>query len=196
MGKAKKHQTRRSQQRSVQSDLHHAPPFFEAASQSSGTVPETIFKYEPLSLQAIQNLKDQSIYFPSPSLFNDPYDCAITAEVEEPTDSEVTRTLRAFLSRSCRVPTFPDEAKRQLQTMSRDELKDMFMKTAAQVLEIRRKKVLEQNGVSCFSETNDNLLMWSHYGRSVLRILPRVPNQIHRTKKADESKVCGTNAQN
>jgi hypothetical protein len=37
--------------------------------------PATIFKYEGCSLQSIQNLKKQSVYFAPPHRFNDPYDC-------------------------------------------------------------------------------------------------------------------------
>ncbi len=66
MGKAKKRATRRSQRRSNPKPIAPTSAGLETARpRPTGTVPETIFKYEPLSLQAIQNLKNQSIYFGS-----------------------------------------------------------------------------------------------------------------------------------
>lgn len=50
--------------------------------------PPTLFKYEPFSLRAVQNLKQQAIYFGSPSGFNDPFDCAHRSEIEYKIDFE------------------------------------------------------------------------------------------------------------
>jgi hypothetical protein len=44
------------------------------------------------------------------------------------------------------------------------ELKENLRNGAMLALNENREKFLKKNGVACFSERNDNLLMWSHYG--------------------------------
>ena len=121
--------------------------------------PETIFKYAPQTLQSIQNLKSQIIYFGSPSQFNDPYDCAITAQIEEPTDAEVEQMRSVYLE----DPGTQFGHKRQLRAMSVEQLRPMLTKAARSVLDDQREKFLKIRGIACFTETNDNLLLWSHY---------------------------------
>ncbi len=53
--------------------------------------PKLIYKYENFNVQSIKNLKSQSIYFGSPKNFNDPYDCAIRAEIMDPTQEQIKR---------------------------------------------------------------------------------------------------------
>jgi hypothetical protein len=160
MGKAKKRPSRRSTNRANPKPTAPTSAVSDVARrQPSGTVPETIFKYEPLSFQSIQNFKNQSIYFGSPAHFNDPYDCAIVAEIEEPTDAEVELMRRSYMDR----PNVANEARRQLRVRSPRFIKELFIRSATKVLHQRREIILKKNGVSCFSETNDNLLMWSHY---------------------------------
>ena len=53
------------------------------------TTPLRLYKYEPLTMQALHNLKSQIIYFGSPMSFNDPYDCALTPNIKTPVESEV-----------------------------------------------------------------------------------------------------------
>jgi len=43
------------------------------------------------------------------------------------------------------------------------QLAAMLVRSASAVAEATIEKFLKTNGVTCFSETNDNLLMWSHY---------------------------------
>jgi hypothetical protein len=51
-----------------------------------------------------------------------------------------------------------------LVNMSKEQLRPMFMRTGQSVLDIQRQRFLNERGMPCFTETNDNLLMWSHYG--------------------------------
>jgi hypothetical protein len=121
--------------------------------------PETVFKYEPASMQSIQNLKHQAIYFASPTLFNDPFDCTITAAIEEPTDDEI-ETLRQHYVRKERVPHAIRDA---LREQSSDGLRSQFLNSFKQVIGTSIAEFLKHNGVSCFAERKENLLMWSHY---------------------------------
>ncbi len=46
-------------------------------------IPKKLYKYEAFSEMSLRNLKKQIIYFSSPLGFNDPYDYAITAEIQD-----------------------------------------------------------------------------------------------------------------
>ena len=53
------------------------------------TKPKYLYKYEAISKQSLENLKNQIIYFASPSKFNDPFDCAINPRIPEISDEDI-----------------------------------------------------------------------------------------------------------
>ena len=55
------------------------------------TAPLLLYKYEAFSAQSLENLKNQVIYFGSPLRFNDPYDCALSPSIAEPSDEDVEK---------------------------------------------------------------------------------------------------------
>ncbi len=122
--------------------------------------PNSIFKYEGFTIQSLLNLKAQSVYFGSPRYFNDPYDCAITATIADPTSNELQRLLEFYMT----DPIVPTKVKKQLAKLSPIELKTHFVNGATNALKNAREIFLNNNGVTCFSERNDDLLMWSNYG--------------------------------
>lgn len=65
--------------------------------------PRLLYKYEPFSTQSLLNLKRQVIYFGSPLMFNDPYDCALTPNIVIPSDEE----LEWFVGPICRSLASP-----------------------------------------------------------------------------------------
>ncbi len=127
---------------------------------SKPPVPETLFKYEPLTYQSIHNLKSQIVYFGSPKQFNDPYDCAIVAEIDDLSDDEVIRVRDMYLSR----PNLPAEARSQMLSEPVEIMHQRLVKSSNDVLTKEREKFLNTRGVTCFSEIKDDLLMWAHYG--------------------------------
>lgn len=124
------------------------------------TKPKSLYKYEPLSKQALENLKNQVIYFGSPTKFNDPYNCAFAARVLRPSDDEIERIQKFYYSKQ----DTPPKICQTFKNMSKHELRKIFLKNGEIVLEILLANFRKIKGVSCFSETNTNLLMWSHYG--------------------------------
>ena len=124
------------------------------------TLPSTLFKYQEFNVRSLQNLKAQSIYFASPSQFNDPYDCTITARIADHTTEDLDKMRRYYVE----SPETPAQVKSKLTAMSHDELRVFFVGTASNSFEEHKEKFLKEHGVSCFSEVNDDLLMWSHYG--------------------------------
>lgn len=99
-------------------------------------------------MQALRNLKSQSIYFGSPRNFNDPYDSAAREVIYIP---NVAHHLLAADQLHLTPPSHPPIAK--LDGVRR-----------AKEHQDARNTFLDKNGVACFTACNDNLLMWSHYG--------------------------------
>lgn len=124
------------------------------------TIPKSLFKYQPFSSRTISNLQEQSIYFSSPSDFNDPYDCAISTEIGGTlTETEVDELFQAF-----KRDVNPDpQTLKDFQQKSHEECCEIMIGQAKKTLEEFRHRFLHESGVACFSETNDNMLMWSHY---------------------------------
>lgn len=122
------------------------------------SIPEKLFKYESVSVQSLLNLKTQTVYFASPSVFNDPYDCAIKAQLEEPSAEELEQLRAIFLTKQ-----WPPHVLEKLASTSAEELRPMLMSATREANEKIIDTFIESRGVSCFSEVNDELLMWAHY---------------------------------
>ena len=122
-------------------------------------LPLHVYKYEPFSARSLQNLKEQVIFFGSPMHFNDPYDCALEPSVKEPSDEEVERIRSSYLSR----PDLEPKVRRSFETSSVPTLRIMLLRVGRKLLDTEISKFLSARGVSCFSEINNSLLMWSHY---------------------------------
>jgi len=122
--------------------------------------PATIYKYESYNVHSLVNLKAQSLYFGSPRNFNDPYDCAITATVADPSADQIELVKQRYLS----DPSLSSLSKQQLGSMPFDELRQQLINGANKGVTDVRENFLNTRGVTCFSESNDDLLMWAHYG--------------------------------
>ncbi|UTZ22038.1 DUF2971 domain-containing protein [Vibrio campbellii] len=128
------------------------------------SIPIKIYKYEPMSVQSLINLKAQALYFNSPSNFNDPFDCEVPLELRFPYDPEaqLIKTHYEIEFRNSKEFQKYD----QLRNTTLKEFKVSLEKMATDLYEQGVKGLFKDKGVSCFSETNDNLLMWSHYASS------------------------------
>jgi hypothetical protein len=123
--------------------------------------PKRIYKYESFSTQSLENLKNRALYFGSPARFNDPYDCSIMPNFGVPEDDEIEEILIGMMSRESDLQAV-SAAARDLSKMSVEQKRVMFLGVAERLI---ASEVMNFNkGVTCFSEKNDNLLMWSHYG--------------------------------
>jgi hypothetical protein len=121
--------------------------------------PPFLYKYQALSTQSIRNLKEQVLYFNSPRYFNDPFDCALIPNFHTPTDDDLETLRRNYLSRD-----LPEDTRREFSGANMPTLRSLFLRAGKTAFEQTVKVFLETNGVCCFSEKYDDLLMWSHYG--------------------------------
>lgn len=120
-------------------------------------IPEKIYKYQPATVQSLINLKSQCIYFNSSSKFNDPFDCNIKLKFKDLNEEDEKKLKKYFLK------DIKDEIHKQdLDNFSASD----FLKIAKNVTDERIDNLYKNKGISCFSEKNDNQLMWSHYASS------------------------------
>lgn len=122
--------------------------------------PSSVFKYETLSAQTLRNLKAQVLYFGSPRTFNDPYDCALNPFIKPLSDEHVEEIRHHYLTQE----RLTDRQRNQFANESTESLRDMLNRSAKKTIDDARADFLNTKGVTCFSEVNDDLLMWSHYG--------------------------------
>lgn len=54
--------------------------------------------------------------------------------------------------------------KSALENLPTSEVKQQLLRSAQQIVREQFDEFNNTRGISCFSEVNDNLLMWSHYG--------------------------------
>ncbi|MDO6612633.1 DUF2971 domain-containing protein [Shewanella sp. 1_MG-2023] len=121
--------------------------------------PKKLYKYEAFSVQSLKNLQSRTLYFGSPLNFNDPYDCAIRAKISEPTSSEI-KVLQEFLYKDAETPDITLGA---LKNSNNDNFNTLIKNLSDHRVRSYINRNMKNIGVTCFSECNDDHLMWSHY---------------------------------
>lgn len=122
--------------------------------------PPVLYKYEAFTTQSLLNLKSQIIHFGSPLNFNDPYDCALTPNIDIPSDSDIEAIRQTYLSKE----SLPEQTRLEFETFAPLKLRDIFVRATQESVGSAIQDFLRTKEVACFSEKNDDLLMWSHYG--------------------------------
>jgi hypothetical protein len=80
--------------------------------------------------------------------------------VATPTDADVEAVRAHYL----RMNDLPQQARNEFERSSVAALRGLLTRAARQALEKTIEDFMKRRGVACFSERNDDLLMWSHYG--------------------------------
>lgn len=112
-----------------------------------------IYKYIPAEHYLPKVLKGESIKFSSPLSFNDPFECKPLCIIENGEAGE------RFLSNGLKeIGLTPAQRLRRLGELRR--FQGLPMPSG---LESNMSELLSQIGISCFSESRDSILMWSHY---------------------------------
>jgi hypothetical protein len=122
--------------------------------------PERIYKFQALDQYSLRNLKNAQIYFNSPADFNDPFDCAVGKEAVSHTKQELLGLLNSFVKEG-RLPGLSEF--KDIREVS-PKVWDMVERSIRTVAEQFQEHYLHDIGCCCFSERNDHILMWSHYG--------------------------------
>lgn len=94
------------------------------------------------------------LYFPSPRQFNDPFDSKVQLSFEG-TKQEWRRYLRE-LYKKCRPDWNREQRLAEVEQIMKEKRYKRIPRDVA-------KSYLDEMGVFCMSEKNDQVLMWSHY---------------------------------
>lgn len=126
------------------------------------TIPSRLYKYQPYSAQSLTALKVRTLWFGPPSGLNDPFDCAVPLRFKPVTSGDCARLIEA-------KPIWRAKAQSNLEYFDADGVPTETFRAAVERAGINAMRELMDNsyrerGVTCFSETHDNLLLWSHYG--------------------------------
>jgi len=135
------------------------------------SLPSRLFRYENISLQTIRNLKNQVVYLGAPRNFNDPYDCAISAALGDLSDDGLSQFLNGA---QVAAPA--------------EEVKALIKQGATKAISDIAESFINGRGISCFTEKNDNLLMWSHYadgGRGICLEFSTSESLFEKAKKVN-----------
>ena len=106
-----------------------------------------IYKYVSLDINAIKLLVTGHLYLASPSSLNDPFESEFEfEELEEIPNIELLKEI--LLNKKI---DFSKIDQSNFYRYLKEQLKETLDK---------------EYGITCFSETNDNILLWSHYAKS------------------------------
>lgn len=106
---------------------------------------------------AIRALKEDSLQFSHPSVFNDPFDVNINLfDFPEEIVSKYFKTLMKKIENTNRydIPTLHANYKKLENQNLNEVMKNLFKNENA------------DRGITCFSKNNNNLLMWAHYSNT------------------------------
>lgn len=124
--------------------------------------PPKLYKYQPFSEEVLTNLKEHQIWFRKPITLNDPYDCNFELRLISVFEADLLREFKR-MRQSPRVRKATFDAKYLADGKLNDRFEKDIFKGFAEGLAKYRQTLLNDRGITCFSEIGDNLLMWSHY---------------------------------
>ncbi|MBD2752621.1 DUF2971 domain-containing protein [Spirosoma validum] len=108
-------------------------------------IPDFIYKYSTINSHFLNSLKNNYLYFNNPSNFNDPFDCSTKLVDFVGSDHQYTVYLKKLGQFNV-----SDITSDQIQEI-KEHYKNAFEEAVGNV------------GISCFSRSYTNILMWSHY---------------------------------
>ncbi len=128
-----------------------------------------LYKYQAFDDHSLENLAKKQVWLSSPIRLNDPWDCAILPPVQPSSEHE---WYLLYLQTRSIFQGLGDGTLAALESIFTDDLrpnnefKAFIRKCCEQLFFDQRCKIMNTAGVACFSEEDDNILMWSHYGRA------------------------------
>lgn len=120
--------------------------------------PNSVFKYVPFSIRTLEILIKGGLWFGHPKNLNDPYEgeFLVNSSEELPNDA----FLHNFYQHS--FFNLSDAALKEKLNTIKKHPKIYFR----DVYEYIKSRVKEEYGVSCFTRTPSDILMWTHYADS------------------------------
>jgi len=125
--------------------------------------PARLYKYRDTSKSTEAIFEERKVFFAPPSAFNDPFDCGFHVLVTGAKNEALTEALAWT------------EVKEKLPDLAPHEQIEAAKEVASKLIATRREELEgiiiaklsretnERAGICCFTEVNDDILMWSHY---------------------------------
>ena len=123
------------------------------------TIPYRISKYFSVNTNFYSSIISNYLWFSDPLEFNDPYDCNLTTSIDN-TEAEI----RDFFANASKI--YPETYGLYTQDFYENRIEKIINSPDAfvdEIKEIQQKSIIPNYGICCFSEKEDDLLMWSHY---------------------------------
>lgn len=111
---------------------------------------------------AFANLRNNAVYFNAPAKFNDPYDCLVAPYLPELPEAQFKHLAEYASERYKNSPLLKGISKKGDTEVKVETIPALTVLLNSFMQKVQREE-REKYGVVCFSERNDNLLMWSHY---------------------------------
>lgn len=125
--------------------------------------PPRLYKYQPFSSRTLTALKARTVWFGHASQLNDPFDCAVPIRFAPVSIADCARLLAARTEgpwAGLRSDPSYVNAHGEPTELFREAVERSGQKAVRESIEGDQAEL----GVTCFSETPDSTLLWSHYG--------------------------------
>ncbi len=123
--------------------------------------PPKLYKYQPYTVQTIDNLKNRLLWFSKPGKFNDPFDCKISFKIQEMTQDYLQLLFEKVRNQEHNKLAF--DAKFSQEGRPNDNFKSEVVSNSDKFFSDYVNGMIQHQGVACFSEKVDDILMWAHY---------------------------------
>lgn len=121
----------------------------------AGQFPKYLYKFFSINEFFVDSIKNSYIWFSKPLDFNDPFDGNISLQWDGTLEQ-----YEKYLEGAAQGRLTPDKIKEYAKKMYENP------KIAKDFLDRIVSETVNLVGVACFSEINNNILMWSHYTNS------------------------------
>lgn len=158
----------------------------------NNNIPSTIFRYRKCNESSLNALLENKLYFSTPNMFNDPYDCLvysdfnkIKSEIEMVGDAITNNQFINIILQAKNACNFPPQMSKSLidtfTSYKDDEISELLKKVNIEFYDKNKEKYLrnaqrtdealkyyhnKEARMACLAEEKDNILMWSHYADS------------------------------
>ena len=129
----------------------------------SESVPAKLYKYQAFSERMLTTLKCRTIWFGQPSRLNDPFDCEVPYQIA-PITLENCQQLLAQRDDPDWQRFKKDRTLVDANGMPTEKFRMALDEAARNSLVTVATDSYSGRGVTCFSESPLNTLLWSHYG--------------------------------
>lgn len=129
-------------------------------------LPSKLYKYQSYNIQTIDNLKNSCIWFSKPSQFNDPFDSSIPYVLKNMSSDEwdiLYKQVKKIWENTSDEVYKKSMAHYFLDDKPNEEFKKDYDLSSNLGWRNQVENSFSQQGIGCFSESLDHILMWSHY---------------------------------